>query len=510
MEQGVPYLLGQLIGALVPTFLVSRLLLWLLRGWNAGLGRLAFAHILSLLICALIAGMGRADGGAFAPLEAGLAYLLPQGVWFVVDVIRARARGWAAHVSTASNSAAPPPPAIPASGTPGARAWALIQSSLDPADYNAFEAHFPGTPEVLLAARHRRQLEAWAQVDHDSAEAREAFLQTQPFEALARLARGEASNPSEPQPADAELHQRHLGLQVAAASIILAVLSVAFFGFYLQPNTDQRIQDRERQERIERIRAMLADQSSQTADPESLALSLLEQRIRDERARRAAQQAQQQGQPEPDMVRIPGPDPTQPGQTPSIPLPDMVRMPGQNFEVGRYEVTFAEWDACVAEGGCNGYRPDDEGWGRGSRPVINVSWNDAQAYMQWLSERTGERYRLLTAAEWEIAARAGTTTEYSWGDEPPVCDQNARNGANFTECTDDRTRPVGSFQPNGFGLYDVHGNVWEWVQDSDGAGRVLRGGSWGSLPEYLRSAYRGWYNPTLRSGNSGFRLARTL
>ncbi|MBU6408677.1 MAG: formylglycine-generating enzyme family protein [Alphaproteobacteria bacterium] len=186
----------------------------------------------------------------------------------------------------------------------------------------------------------------------------------------------------------------------------------------------------------------------------------------------------------------------------------MVRIPGHNFEAGRYEVTFAEWDACVAAGGCNGYRPDDEG--RGRLPVINVSWNDAQAYVQWLSQRTGRQYRLLTEREWEIAARAGTTTEYSWGDDPPVCDQTARNGANFSECTDDRTRPVGSFRPNGFGLYDVHGNVWEWVQDAEGTSRVLRGGSWLGSPQGLRSAIRVRGYPSIRNGDWGFRLARDL
>lgn len=192
------------------------------------------------------------------------------------------------------------------------------------------------------------------------------------------------------------------------------------------------------------------------------------------------------------------------------PPPDMVRIPGHNFEAGRFEVTFAEWDACVADGGCNGYRPSDQGWGRGRRPLINVSWNDAQAYVQWLSQRTGRQYRLLTEREWEIAARAGTTTDYSWGDDPPVCDQNARNGANFSECTDNRTRPVGSFQPNGFGLYDVHGNVWEWVQDSDGSSRVVRGGAWYYDPGGLRSADRVWGQPTSRNDSLGFRLARTL
>ncbi len=191
--------------------------------------------------------------------------------------------------------------------------------------------------------------------------------------------------------------------------------------------------------------------------------------------------------------------------------PEMIRIPGQNFEAGRFEVTFEEWDACVADGGCDGYRPNDEGWGRGRRPVINVSWNDAQAYVQWLNQRSGRRYRLLTSAEWEIAARAGTTTDYSWGDDPPVCDQSARNGANFRDCAGNGSHPVGSFRPNGFGLYDVHGNVWEWVQDAEGSSRVLRGGSWLSLPQVLRSAARSRFDPSYRDNLSfGFRLARTL
>ena len=86
------------------------------------------------------------------------------------------------------------------------------------------------------------------------------------------------------------------------------------------------------------------------------------------------------------------------------------------FAVGVYEVTFAEWDACVRAGGCGGYAPDDEGWGRGSRPVINVSWDDAQAYLSWLSQQTGARYRLLSEAEWEYVARAGSVTARYWGE----------------------------------------------------------------------------------------------
>ena len=176
------------------------------------------------------------------------------------------------------------------------------------------------------------------------------------------------------------------------------------------------------------------------------------------------------------------------------------------FAVGVREVTFAEWNACASSGGCGGYRPDDEGWGRGNRPVINVSWKDAQAYVDWLSRKTGAEYRLLSEAEWEYAARAGTTTRYHWGDGV------GRNRANCDTCGDSWgvTAPVGSFAANGWGLHDVHGNVWEWVEDcwngdytgapSDGSAwesgncdaRVLRGGSWSSGPRILRDAYRSW------------------
>ncbi|MBY0568846.1 MAG: formylglycine-generating enzyme family protein [Hyphomonadaceae bacterium] len=191
----------------------------------------------------------------------------------------------------------------------------------------------------------------------------------------------------------------------------------------------------------------------------------------------------------------------------------MVRIPGQSFAVSQYEVTFDEWDACVAAGGCNGYRPGDRDWGRGNRPVIYVSWDDAQAFAQWLSQRTGQRYRLLTEAEWEYAARAGTTTTYSWGDQDPVCDLRARNGANFAACDDDRTRPVGAFQPNGFGLYDVHGNVSEWVEECYEPsciydGRVFRGGSWDRPSSDVDSASRGWNEQDARGNLIGFRIAR--
>ena len=202
------------------------------------------------------------------------------------------------------------------------------------------------------------------------------------------------------------------------------------------------------------------------------------------------------------------------------------------FAVGKYEVTFAEWDACVAGGGCT-HRPADGGWGRGTRPVINVSWDDAQEYMRWLSRETGKSYRLLSEAEWEYVARAGTTTEYWWGNEADrahanygrdECCERMAAGADRWEYTS----PVGSFEPNAFGLFDTAGNAWEWVVDcwhdsyqgapNDGsvwAGgdcdrHVLRGGPWFVIPWFIRSADRYRIDSGIRFNFIGFRVARTL
>ena len=208
-----------------------------------------------------------------------------------------------------------------------------------------------------------------------------------------------------------------------------------------------------------------------------------------------------------------------------------VRIP-KPFAVGRFEVTFAEWDACVADGGCNGYRPDDQGWGRGNRPVINVSWEHAKAYVRWLSRETEKSYRLLSEAEWEYVARAGTTTPFHTG--RTITTDRANFDGNYTYNGSakgqyrKRTTSVGIFASNRFGLHDVHGNVWEWTEDcwndsyagapDDGAPwtrgdcsrRVLRGGSWYSEPGSLRSANRGRNTSDDRSSSSGFRIARTL
>lgn len=197
------------------------------------------------------------------------------------------------------------------------------------------------------------------------------------------------------------------------------------------------------------------------------------------------------------------------------------------FEVSRYAVTFEEWDACVAAGGCTSNpRPSDEGWGRGTRPVVNVSWNDAKQYAEWLSGRTGQRYRLLTEAEWEYVARAGSAARFSWGDAAGIGNTNCSGCGSRWDGKG--TAPVGSFKPNAWGLHDVHGNVWQWVEDSwhpgyrdapddgsarrdgEAAFRVARGGSWRLAPDVLRASIRLRVNATARGSDIGFRLARTL
>jgi formylglycine-generating enzyme required for sulfatase activity len=198
----------------------------------------------------------------------------------------------------------------------------------------------------------------------------------------------------------------------------------------------------------------------------------------------------------------------------------------RSFAVSRFVVTFADWDACVSVGGCpQEGRATDVGWGRGTRPVIFVSWDDAQAYVAWLSRMTGKAYRLLSEAEWEYAARAGSTTAYFWGEE--IGKNNASCNGCGSQWDNRQTSSVESFKPNDFGLHDMAGNVWQWVQDCDGnydgapndgsawisgdcGFRVIRGGSWYANPEQLRSAKRGRLTPDHRLNNLGFRVGRTL
>ena len=180
----------------------------------------------------------------------------------------------------------------------------------------------------------------------------------------------------------------------------------------------------------------------------------------------------------------------------------MVRV-SEPFAVGVYEVTFAEWDACVRDGGCGGHRPDDKGWGRGTRPVIDVSWKDAQAYAGWLSRETGEQYRLLSESEWEYVARSGTTTPYNTG-EAITTNQAQYEGK--------QTLPVGSFSANAFGLHDVHGNVQEWTQDcwnDSYAGAPTDGSAWESGNCSLR-VVRGGRSADRRGAIAGIRIGLVI
>lgn len=198
------------------------------------------------------------------------------------------------------------------------------------------------------------------------------------------------------------------------------------------------------------------------------------------------------------------------------------------FQLGTTEVTFDEWDLCVKDGVCPEAKDEDEDWVHdGNRPVVNVSWNDTQIYIDWLNKRTGKRYRLPTEAEWEYASRGGRNdTAYSWGHA--VGKDNANCDAD--QCGDlfEYTALVKSFSANAYGLYDMHGNVWEWCQDKwhdnyqgspndgnawesgDSSYRVLRGGSWVNYAEYTRSAARNNLTPVSRINRIGFRLALGL
>ena len=169
----------------------------------------------------------------------------------------------------------------------------------------------------------------------------------------------------------------------------------------------------------------------------------------------------------PEMIVVPagefmmGSPANEEGRYPNEDLQHRVTIAGP-FAVSKFEVTFDEWDACVAYGDCEP-RVSDSGFGRGQKPVINVTWDDAQRYAAWLSKMTGKPYRLLSEAEWEYAARAGSNKRYSWGDE--IGKGNANCRACGSEWDAKQTAPVGSFAANQFGLYDMHGNVWEWVED---------------------------------------------
>jgi formylglycine-generating enzyme required for sulfatase activity len=199
---------------------------------------------------------------------------------------------------------------------------------------------------------------------------------------------------------------------------------------------------------------------------------------------------------------------------------------GRAFAVSKFELSFADWDACVSHGGCDAHISDG-GFGRSVQPVINVTWENARHYVAWLSALTGKPYRLLSEAEYEYAARAGTTTAYPWGDQ--VGKGNAVCVGCGSKWDGKQPAPIGSFAANEFGLSDMIGNVWEWVQDcvhndynaapSDGSAwtgggdcesRVARGGAWNVVPASVRSSSRLLITSGSVYFNLGFRVARSL
>lgn len=205
------------------------------------------------------------------------------------------------------------------------------------------------------------------------------------------------------------------------------------------------------------------------------------------------------------------------------------------FSMSQHEITFEQYDYFIwrmKQAGIKKFIDDheteylypyDQAWGRSNRPVIYVSWNDALSYSNWLSKQVNQQCRLPSEAEWEYAAKSGTKTNYFWGDEV------GKNKANCMRCGSEwdnkQSAPTGSFEPNKFGLHDMHGNVWEWVQDpwhndykdapdssapwevdGDMNRRVLRGGSWSVPPNGLHSTYRLDYGPDSRLSSFGFRI----
>jgi len=203
----------------------------------------------------------------------------------------------------------------------------------------------------------------------------------------------------------------------------------------------------------------------------------------------------------------------------------------QPYAIGVYEVTYDEWNACLADGGCGAYEPPDMGWGQGRRPIVNISIEDVKSYLAWVSGKAGETYRLPSEAEWEFAARAGTTSAFYSGDGITTNQANFNGQYPYKNGTAggfrSKTLAVGAFSANAFGLYDMHGNVWEWTQDcwrashreapTDGSAvggacsdQVLKGGAWNAGAWRLRSGHRKKGGKTVRDFDTGFRVARDL
>ena len=417
------------------------------------------------------------------------------------------------------------PAPAPAQNHAAERDWALIEHSTDPRAFRAFiEEHKSGVPVRLArhrledladdgfaaAGRDRAALERFLKLHFDSAHAEAARA------LLAELAAEEARRrEAEERPRrEEEQRKRDETARLAALKDKIASIGDRDTLLSLLPGAPEAA--------AARLQALgfLKVPSLKGGKPHTLWLKPGES-FRDLDAG-------------PEMVVVPagefwmgskdgeGDDDERPRHKVTIPKP---------FAVGRFPVIFDEWDSYVADGGSGflgfgkRHTPSDLGWGRGRRPVINVNWDDAQAYLKWLSSKTGQPYRLLSEAEWEYCCRAGTETAYSFGGKESALDRYAWCSAN----SGGKSHPVGEKLPNQWGLRDMPGNVWEWCEDcwhdnyngapqdgsawttGDGSQRVLRGGCWAYDPRGLRAAARVGLNwGVFRCGHAGFRVARTF
>lgn len=403
-----------------------------------------------------------------------------------------------------------------------AAAWKLIADSLDVHDYAEFQTHFPGTPEVILAGRHRRLLDAWNLLDHGDPQAIAGFRKALFDSGFERLLR----------------HSENV-----------------------MDNAQRRVRERQAME-AEAARAREAAEVEARRNAEEEHRARVAARSRPGTVWRDAIP----GLPEsacPEMVTIP------PGKFLMGSPKSEERWDGYDgreepqhevridyaFALGRFELTGEEFAAFISETkhdmgnsayiSAEGRNTPGKGWRdsaffqTGRHPVCCISWTDARAYVTWLNGKLGiggrpDAYRLPSEAEWEYACRAGTTTPFSFGATVSTAQANYDGsdvyGANKKGERRQRTTPVGSFPANAFGLHDMHGNVWEWCEDlwhpnfvgapadgsawiegGDNSSRVLRGGSWhNKFAQNLRSANRVRNDPAVRIDANGFRLARTL
>lgn len=407
-----------------------------------------------------------------------------------------------------------------------AREWSKVRNSLDVRDYDDFVQVMPGTEEAVLATKQKRMIQDWQAIDQMDGRAIEEFMGRSSFAALSEEIR--------------RVVERSAPQSASCAELLRQVIARE------QLEWGRREQEAAQRRQEEEVRAaaaaaravedwkryekgmLFARWAFATLIAALLAAISVTVYLRAQKAERMLAQMDE------NMVVLPsgtftmGSPPTEWGRGLGEGPQRAVRIDYQ-LAVGKYEVTFAEWDVCVADGGCYG-QLEDLSWGRASRPVMNVSRYDAKRYIAWLNKTTRLRgrtdaFRLLTEAEWEYAARAGSQELWSFGDEG----RRLGDFAVFKGNSGDQTQPVGSKTANAFGLHDMYGNVSEWIEDNyvhtyytaptDGSAvkieetfplYVIRGGSFRDGPDKLRSADRSADTAGTTRSDIGFRIARTL